>query len=75
MKRYDLEFTCDEGGDMRMEQSNNGDWVAYDDVANAIEVLRQVRASILGWQPDEPTPMRHQMALALRRINDVLYAI
>lgn len=31
MKRYDLEFTCDEGGELCMEQSDNGDWVAYED--------------------------------------------
>jgi hypothetical protein len=36
------------------------------------EVARQTRASILGWQPDEPTPMRHQMAIAIVRINNAL---
>ena len=36
------------------------------------EVARQTRASILGWQPDEPTPMRHQMAIAIGRINNAL---
>jgi len=41
--------------------------------SDMVECLRQVRASILGWRPDEPTPMRHQMALALQRINRVLY--
>jgi hypothetical protein len=38
----------------------------------ACECLRQLRASILGWIPDELTAMRQQMALALERIDKVL---
>lgn len=34
--------------------------------------LSDARASMLGWQPDEATPMRHQMAMAIGRINNVL---
>lgn len=34
--------------------------------------LIQSRASILGWIPDELTPMAHQMKIALKRINSAL---
>ena len=34
--------------------------------------LVQSRASILGWIPDELTPMAHQMKIALKRINSAL---
>lgn len=57
----------------------NADWTPQEvlDLRGEVERLKaalvNARASFLGLMPDENTPIRTQMAAAIRRINTVLY--